>query len=635
MCGLAGIIQKNSDVRAGEIRSMLEVIKYRGPDQSGIHTHKNVGIGSVRLSIVGLGNGKMPISNKSMDKWIVYNGETYNYKYLKEDLVRAGSQFFTDSDTEVVLRLYEQIGTSCFEKLNGMFAVCILDETNDRLILARDQMGQKPIYYANTGDRFLFSSEIKSILEVEPELRNVSKLGLTSYLTLGYTTSDITMFDGIHRLKPGHFLIYDLKKNTINVEKFWSVPFSQEENISYEECKRELRERFIQAVDSRMIADVPISIFLSGGIDSTAVGAVVSKILGHKLNSYSFGYSEKFGGTADRFNVDAHYSELSAKAFGFKHQYLSIDRPDLPQLLEKIVWHQDEPNYVPSLVPIYLLSEKIGQNFKVALSGDGADELFGGYEMYRIENYLSKLNIIPSELRKRVLKSTRLFFPEEHSVSKISKRVSQVDFIDRYLSWRSIVDSELMPKLTEGIGASDQELFRDILRSDFGFSGSAKNFGQLIAKADIKWWVSDHQTLCSDKMSMASSLEVRSPFLDHRLVEFSQKIPFKYKIKSGQTKWIFKDTFSDILPTEVINRKKSGILAPSSTWIREQLYPLFNNLLSKESIERAGLLNYEIVRKIFDDHVNKRKYSMIEVWSLANLQLWHEIFIQQRRHPQK
>lgn len=635
MCGVAGFIKPpQSKTSHEEIQSMLDYIRYRGPDDSGTIVEGNVGLGSVRLSIVGLASGRMPIKTEDGEFWIVYNGETYNFKKHRTDLQSKGHKFYTESDTEVVLHLYQEHGTDCFRLLNGMFAAAIWDKKKNQLILGRDQLGQKPLYYAQTANGFLFSSEIKAILRQAPELRKVSQEGLMSYMTLGYTLGRLTLFEQVKELEPGHFLVYDIHTGSIKIEKFWNLVYEPNYDLDYDQTKKLLREKLIRSVESRMMSEVPVSIFLSGGIDSTVVGGIVSKELGLKLKSFALGYSEEAGGTAIRFNNDVIHAEIVAEKLGFKHHEYKVTLGDkLPQILEQVIWQQDEPCYAPTLVPLFLLSKLVAKEFKVALTGDGGDELFCGYEMYNLEKKYSGFNRIPSFLRAPafgVLGNSNFF---REGISNQFYRLSTNNSLDRYLTWKEIFRRDQFSELMSQFNSRSYKDFMDYMRGLSFFEKAGKDYTPHLAYNDIIFWISSHATNCFDRMSMASSLEVRSSYLNHELVEFSQTIPYQYKLRNQVTKSILKDAFADLIPNEILTRQKGSMLSPSSHWIRSHLNGLFNELFSREAIERAGLLNYETTRKLFDDHVSKKKYAMVPVWTLATLQLWHEMHIQERRKP--
>jgi len=630
MCGLVGFVKNQGQlVLENEIQSMLDLIRYRGPDDTGMIIDKNIGLGSVRLSIVGLSTGRMPIKTSDDNYWIVYNGEVYNHKQHRKQLEEKGHNFLTESDTEVVLHLYKEFGVDSFKMLNGMFGICIWDKVKKRIVLARDQLGQKPVYYAQTKKGFLFASEIKSILQQAPELRKTSQEGLMSFMTLGYTLGSLTMFEGVNKLGPGEFLIYDIDSGSIKIEKYWQLEYKPNNDLSYLDAKQALREKLIKSVESRMMSEVPVSIFLSGGIDSTVIGGIVSQELGLKLKSYALGYTEEAGGGDIRFNNDVIHAEIVAKKFGFDHhEYKVRFDGQLPHIVEKIAWHFDEPCYAPTLVPLYLLSKVVAKETKVSLTGDGGDELFCGYEMYNIEKRFSPLNLIPECFRSPMFKSISNLNFKREGIKNQFYRSSTNNSLDRYLSWREIFRKTSIQDVISKYNHSSHSDFLSYMKDISLYEKNARDYTPYLAFNDILFWISSYATKCFDHMSMASSLEVRSSYLDHELVQFSQTIPYKYKLQNNVTKSILKDAFADCLPPEILTREKGSMLSPSSGWIRRQLNPLFNELFSREAIERAGLLDYEATRKLFDDHISKKKYAMIQVWSLAQLQLWHEIHIQ-------
>ena len=626
MCGIVGMILPPTQlIDEATLGNMREKITHREPDEWGHYVNENIGLASVRLSIIDLANGRMPIYYDDQTKVIIYNGEIYNHDEIREELKKNGYQFKTRTDTEVVLKAYEEYGEECAGKFNGMFAFAIWDTIKKELFMARDQLGQKPFYFSYYQGKFIFASEIKSILKYQNFPRVVSKTGLYSYLQLGYVLPPYSMFEHVRKLPPGYSMKYQNGK--YKMKQYWSIEYHPCHDLSLSQTTDLLREKTIKAVESRMISDVDISMFLSGGIDSTVIAGIVTKVLGRKIDSFTFGFTEKTGGDDLKFNNDIRHGAIVAKILGTNHNEHLIDLgpEELKQLISDIHLFMDEPCYAPALVPLYCLSRFIGESHKVSLTGDGGDELFAGYEMYEIENRISVYNYIPHTIRTALQQkfSASKFCPKKLKI--LINRGASNSESERYLSWKHIFDSEQFKEVTNQ--NEKDERFQKEFESYFS-ERSHKNYTAALTNADIKIWLSSHAQNSFDKMSMASSLETRSGFLDHELVEFSQRIPIQYKLKGNVTKWILKEAFKDVIPENVIKRQTGSMLSPSSTWLRNHLKPMVNDLLSLDNMKTAGLVNPEISRSIIDGHINKEVYAMIPTWSLFSLHLWHRLFIE-------
>lgn len=623
MCGIAGFIGETSSLDADSvIKRMLDFIDHRGPDNKDFFKDSSAVLGSTRLSIIDLEHANMPITSPCGNYVIVYNGEIYNFPEIKEELKKKGHQFSRHSDTETVLHAYMEYGETCAKLFNGMFAIAIWDKSEKSLFIARDQIGQKPYYYSQQNGYFIFSSELKPILTFPNVKREVSSLGLNSYLNMGYTLPDTTMYEGIHKLPAGHYAVY--KNGKLRIEKYWELTYQPDYNLSYDQMVQKVREKVIKAVESRMLSDVPISSFLSGGVDSTVVTGIVTEIFNQKIDTFTIGFSEKSGANHPKFNNDAKHARIVSDIFKTKHHEVnvSLGTEELTDLLDKIIWTMEEPCYAPTLVPLYCISESVAKNFKVSLTGDGGDELFAGYDMYRIENQISKLNYIPSSLSSALYKTLRGMKEQPTRYSNLFKRLKERKVSERYMTWKNIFpDGFISPQ-----DVSKKE-FNNLFEPFFK-RNSSRNFSADMCLADIILWISVHTTNCFDRMSMANSLELRSSFLDHELVEFSQQIPIDYKLRGTTTKAILKEAFKDIIPENVLTRQTGSMLSPSSFWLKNHLRPMINEVLSKEEIAKAGLVDPEWANQIVQGHLNKVQYAMIPTWSLLSLHLWHRKFIQ-------
>ncbi|MDC0255914.1 asparagine synthase (glutamine-hydrolyzing) [Bacteriovoracales bacterium] len=619
MCGIFGYLDKNKNkISENILFKMQNAINHRGPDQNGITIRDNIGIGSVRLSIIDLAKGKMPISSLCGRFSIVHNGEIYNHLSLRKELKNESLFFQTDSDSETVLKVYEEKRDESFKKLNGMFAFSIIDRKTNELTLCRDQLGQKPLYYYEDSNLFIFSSEIKAILQHPSVKRQVCPEGLDFYLTLGYCPSPHTMFKGIKKLPPGHYL--KVKNNKVSIHQYWKLEsYKNKNDFSAEEEIKKLREKLIHSVESRLMSDVDMCIFLSGGVDSTVIAGIVTKILGKKLNTYSLGFSSKSGGGAKKFNNDVLHAGKVAQFLQTNHNEIFVEyNNELPDILTKVISQMDEPCYAPTLIPLYAISKEVSKHYKVALTGDGGDELFGGYQMYYLEKLISPYNHLPKVL-KNVVNSVSGFKFAPKKLKSLSLRGNIESSVERYLTWKGIFSGHNINIFSPKTAISN-------LKENYE-SGALKEYSEDFMSKDISLWISDHTTNCFDKMSMLNSLETRSSYLDHDLVQYSQKIPLKYKIKNKSTKWILKEAFKDIIPQNVLTRQTGSMLSPSSQWLRTSLRPLVDKYLSEAYIKKAGLVNPELCIPLIKNHLNASSYAMVEVWSLLTLHMWYDIFI--------
>ena len=516
---------------------------------------------------------------------------------------------------------------------NGMFAFALYDIKKKILLLARDQLGQKPLYYTKHKDSFLFASEIKSLLRY-PELpRVIEQKALNAYLSLGYVPPPSTMFEGIYKVEPASFLIY--KNGQLSTNTYWENKHPDEMlDGDSDVLVAEVRERFINSVESRMMSDVPLGTLLSGGIDSTIVTGVLANILNKKIDTFTIGFNEPSFNEeqSKKFNVDQYHARIAAKEFNTNHyEYEVSDNDDLVSLWKKTIYHLDEPCYAPQLLPVFLLTQFARKNITVALSGDGGDELFGGYDMFKYDKLVSHYRVLPETVRTAIWSFVSQFDNVPKKIIALLKRANINNPVERYLSWQSVFDSQQVSGLRK-----DQLPAKTIIEELFALLNCyfppdlPKDFLPYFLLAELNLWIRNHSCNVYDKISMASSLELRAPLLDHELVEFASKIPNNYKLKGATNKWILKQAFNDILPKKCIKRPPWGMLSPSSYWLKNRLKPFVQDVLSEKRVLNAGILDPQIVNDWLSGHLSKRRYSMIQVWSLVSLQLWHEMYIQER-----
>ncbi len=600
MCGICGILEFNSKkaVEENALRAMNQTLVHRGPDDWGIYLKENVGLGNRRLSIIDLATGHQPIHNEDRSLWIVSNGEIYNFQKLREELEKRGHQFYTRSDTETVLHLYEEEEEECLKKLDGMFALAIWDEKKKYLFLARDPLGKKPLCWAIFGNKFIFASEIKGILAYPGFKKELDSKSLAKYLLYGFIPAPATIFKGIRKLLPGHFMVVG-KNSKIKEEKYWELDYSSKiEDLSREEIKKKVVVLLQEAIKKRLISDVPLGVFLSGGVDSSIVVALMTKIISpSQIQAFSIGFKEK------GFD-ESPYAKLVAKHLGIDHHLKIFSQEEISEQVLKIVQFLDEPMADPSLLPTLLLSSFTQKGVKVALSGDGGDENFAGYPKYLAHWFLKKTSIhrLPLYLLANLFSGK----------IKTFLRYSSYPLHLRNQLWISPFSLQEVENLT----GKKMELFEDIRRYHKAFNG--KDALDEAFFLDIKLTLSDLYLVKTDRASMATSLEVRCPFLDRKLVEFCAQIPARLKLKGFKTKSLLKEIAGEFLPREVVFRPKMGLGIPLARWLQKELKPLVSESLSLQKIKKEGILNPEKVERTLN------RNNPHQIWTLLVFEQWLE-----------
>lgn len=594
MCGICGIINLDQNlVLEKELRCMNGTLIHRGPDGEGYFILKNVGLASRRLSVIDLKSGSQPIHNEDKGLWIVFNGEIYNYRQLKKELVQKGHRFYTESDTEVIIHLYEEEGEACLNKLDGMFALAIWDEKKKELLLARDPMGKKPLYWALFGSKFVFASEPKAILALPGFKRIIDRDSLSKYFFYGYVPSPNTIFKGIKKLSSGNFMY--VRKNIAGEEKkYWEIDYSGKfDELGPGEMKNKVKSLLKKSVEKRLVADVPVGVFLSGGIDSSLVAAFIPS---KKVEAFTIGFE-------DSFFDESVYAKMVADHLGIRQNIKIFSNREVFGILPKALELMDEPMADPSVLPTYLLAAFTAQKVKVALSGDGGDESFAGYPKYLAHFFLHRTGFEK--------------LPFWHAIASQKGRVGKLlanSSFPLYLRnqfWISSLSAGEIRKMT-GVNLRLDELEkyhtifngRDALDETFFL--------------DQKMTLSDQNLVKVDRASMANGLEIRCPFLDKALVEFSAKIPYKSKIGRFKTKSLLREIAKDLLPKEIINLPKKGFGVPLKEWLGNELKPLINENLSLKKIKEEGILNPEVVGRIL-----KRK-NQDAIWKLLVFEIWRE-----------
>jgi asparagine synthase (glutamine-hydrolysing) len=622
MCAICGIVNFNATdfVDRAVIERMTDSLAHRGPNDHGYFVEGRVGLGHRRLSIIDLSGGGQPIFNEDGSAAIIFNGEIYNYQDLAAELVAAGHIFKTRSDTETILHAYEEYGTDCVDHLRGMFGFAIWDRRKRRLLLARDRLGVKPIYYYRN-DRFLaFASEIKALLEIPSVPREVDPEALDLYLSLRYVPGPRTMFKNIFRLQPGHVLVAD--ERGVRTRKFWDIGYAEPEPQPPEHFLEKFKDLLEESVRLRLIAEVPLGVFLSGGLDSSTILAMMSKLAGgDRVKTFSVGY-ETTGAKEDDAN-EFEYARLATNTFAAEHHEYRLDAKEFEQFIPDLVWRLDEPLADPSSIPLYFISKLAREHITVVLSGEGADEILAGYGIYRRMLTLDHIyrhtpagrlapwvaRLTPSErLRHYVRMSGQ---PLEASYRGVSRGFGAE-------GKRQLIGEHRMQQSEQQLG----EVFG-------GYFESVKKTSPLnrMLYVDAKVWLPDDLLIKADKMTMANALELRVPFLDHKLVEFAATLPDSAKL-NGTGKSLLRKAMRGVLPDAIIDRPKKGFPIPISPWLRQPLRQFTrDNLLARDSA-CSSYLDRGTVDRIVGEHEQGRQDRSQELWTLLVFEFWHRQFIQ-------
>lgn len=607
---------------------MCNSLLHRGPDEDGYFTAPGVGLAMRRLSIIDLKTGRQPITNETRDVWVVFNGEIYNYETLRESLISRGHKFATNSDTETIVHLYEEYGVDFVHHLRGMFGIALWDSSRRRLILARDRIGEKPLYYSWDGKRLLFGSEIKAILQ-DKHQRRVNPQAVCDFLTASYVAGAQTFYDDISKLPPGHLLV--LENGTINVRQYWKHDSQETLSMGFTEACEEVENRLSEAVRLCLKSDVEVGAFLSGGIDSSVIVALMREHAA-KVQTFSVGYAGKASG----FN-ELNYAKRVAQHLGTQHHELILDASSSMELLPRIIWHYDEPHGEPTSVLVYLLCEFVQKRVKVALGGTGGDELFYGYPRHVGIHYLEYYRRLPRFLREQVIERLLQKWPESTRGSRFAKRarrfISGADLPPgrAYQTWVSLFQEEVRAGLpSEAIRAAAPNPAGDWFLKEHlsGIGDNTEDLYKHVTTLDIEGYLAEYQLAYMDRMSMAHSLEVRSPLCDYALTEFVTSLPRRYRLKGSRTKHILKEVAAKWIPRDIIDRKKVGFDSPIGQWFKDELRPFLQSFLSREQVRQSGILNPEKVQEIIGDHLSGRRDYSLQLWSLVALEAWYRMYIE-------
>ena len=622
MCGIAGIVaQRDQPVLAEELHAMCAALVSRGPDDEGAFVGHRAGLAMRRLSIIDLETGHQPVSNEDGSIWVVLNGEIYNYRQLRNELERRGHQFVTSTDTEVIVHLYEERGDDCVHALRGMFAFAIWDERRQRLMLARDRIGIKPLYYGTVAGRFIFASELKAVLQLPEVERRLNWQAVAHLLAYATTPSNESIVEGIRKLEPGHRLWLEPDKEPV-VERYWALRFLPDPQRSEEDTIEELRAKFRESVRYHLVSDVPVGAFLSGGIDSSAVVASMAMMATGRIKTFSIGFREQ------EFN-ELPYARLVAKRFGTDHHELVLE-PDILDLLDHFAWDLDEPFGDASAIPTYMVSRLASQQVKVVLSGDGGDELFGGYDSYVTEGRDRWARFLPATIRT-LLAGVSGLLPEDARGKQFLEYLSKPDG-ERYLFANTLFRSGHQRELLTGeareqVAAAQPE--RPRLDRFLGWKG---HWLSALQDHDFRYYLPLDILTKVDRMSMAHSLEARVPLLDHSFVEFAATIPADWKWHQGRTKHIFIKSLRGLLPDEILDRSKKGFGVPLNRWFRGPLRPLVRELLLSDSCRKRGIFNEAYLNRLITRQEQGRSLDF-HMWTLMSFELWCRTFLDRKHTP--
>jgi asparagine synthase (glutamine-hydrolysing) len=634
MCGICGKLEFDPEATVAPrlLKHMADAIVHRGPDDEGYYVKGQIGLGFRRLSIIDLSGGHQPLANEDDSIWIVFNGEIYNYQELRALLLNKGHVFKTQSDTEVIVHLYEEYGRDCVQKLRGMFAFAIWDSVKRTLFLARDRVGIKPLYYYLDENFLSFGSEMKALL-VDPAVRrDIDPAMIDRFLTYYYVPGSATLLRNFNKLEPGHWLV--VRDGKVQIKGYWDIDFQPaDDHKSAEDLEQQVLTLLDDTVQLHMISDVPVGFLLSGGVDSTAMLSLASKKTDKPISSYTIGFSHP--GVVD----ERPFARLAAERFGSKHYELSISAREFASFLPEYVWHMEEPVCEPASVALYYVSKLARQYVKVLISGEGGDEAFGGYHNYRNMIWLEKIKTALGPLRSIVGQGMQLFgdISDSRALKKYAPLMN-ASLDQHYLSRNSspfqyfnttpsaIYTAEMSRRVDK---FQSSEVTRSLLSMTWGYGPLEK-----MLYVDTKTWLPDDLLIKADRMTMANSIELRVPFLDHKVLEFAARLPGNQKVRGWQMKYLLKKALAKHVPKEILHRRKVGFANPSVSWLAHDLKDVVGDiLLDSKSISR-GYFRREAVEALIERNSRSTRHTA-EIFSLVVLELWHRAFIDRQDTPSK
>ncbi len=625
MCGICGVLSiLNNTISLDEIvRQMNSALIHRGPDDEGYFFDENIAFGHRRLSIIDLSTGHQPISNEDESIWIVFNGEIYNFQTLRKQLEDAGHRFSTNTDTEVIVHCYEQYGEECVKYFRGMFAFAIWDKRHKKLMLARDRVGKKPLFYAEVDGKFLFASELQAFFKLPWIPREVDHQAIDLYLSYGYIPAPFTAFKGIKKLPIASYLV--LQDGKIKVERYWNLEYLPKLTISEEDACEHTMELLKEAVKLRMISDVPLGAFLSGGVDSSAIVALMSQLSDKPVETFSIGFEESAYNELD-------YARMVAQKFNTNHHEFMV-HPRALDILPKLVRHYGEPYADSSAIPTFYVSSETSKYVKIALNGDGGDENFAGYERYFAHRMAQIYQKIPTTIRKIIERGVFLLPGTASTRSNVSNLKRFCAFANmpiekRYIAWMRFVNIDIKPGFySPEFVANINILESERMVEQLFCQTQGLDIIDSAMSVDVNFCLPYDLMVKVDITSMINSLEARSPFLDHHLMEFSAKLPSSYKLHGRIHKYILKKALKGILPDEILTRRKRGFSIPIDSWFRGELKSLlYDTVFSSRALQR-GYFNTNKLHQIAQEHDTGQKTHGSLLWALLMLEMWHKEFI--------
>jgi asparagine synthase (glutamine-hydrolysing) len=629
MCGICGIVglPEAAPIEAQTLQRMNQTLTPRGPDDQGTYVCGPVGLGACRLSIIDVPGGRQPLSNETGTVWIAFNGEIYNFRELRRFLEQKGHAFATRTDTEVIVHLYEELGVECVQQLNGIFAFAIWDTAQQRLLLARDRMGVKPLYFTYVGDQLVFGSELKAILQHPRVRRDLDLVALNEYLSYEYVPSPRTILRGISRLEPGHVLLWD--RHGERRMRYWNVSLARSEDrppVKWRDHADALKQILSRSVARELVSDVPIGVLLSGGLDSSTIAALAVQHYPDRLQTFSISFDE-------RSFDESKYARLVAERLGTQHRELTLTSGVAADLVPRIPDFLDEPFGDSSLIPTYLLSKFAREHVKVVLGGDGSDELFAGYPTltaHRLIEYYERF--VPWHLRTYLVPSLLRIAPVSFDNISFDFKMRRflagrgVPLEDRHHRWiGSFTDEEKTDLLSDWVKPAVRDTYAEAYRH--GRECDARLMLNRVLYDDLKMYLEGDILFKVDRASMATSLEVRVPFLNAEVVNFAMRLPVEMKLRRFTGKYLLKRAMQGDLPAEVLSRSKKGFNMPVAHWLADELRDLTTDYLSPERLKRQGLFNPEAVERLIEGHLARKVDNRKQLWTLLVFQLWAERYL--------
>lgn len=620
MCGICGLAYKDTTKRIDHslLQRMTDAIEHRGPDSEGFFIHNNIGLGHRRLMIIDLNDGHQPMFNEDNSIVVVYNGEIYNFKEIKNDLINKGHIFKTNCDTEIIVHAYEEYGLDCPNHFRGMFGFAIYDKNKDEIFIVRDRLGIKPIYYYHDNDIFIFGSEIKSITKALSSRLPVNYKAIDFYISLGYVPGDITLFNGINKLPPGHSLT--IKNNNLEINEYWDLCAYSPINISFDDAQEQLLNLLKESIDIRLMADVPLGAFLSGGLDSSSVVALMSEIIDQPVKTFSVGYRD------DPASSELEYARIVSKHFNTDHHEFILESEDFFESINLLLHFTEEPIVESAAIALYQLSRLAREHVTVILSGEGGDEILAGYPLYQLMRKVDTIHNFYKFVPTPIQKNLSALFANSEKKSKYFDWFS-LPLNNRYWTISNDVTSSIKANMysndfQHNVGDTVSHYFTNL----FNHIEDGTNLRRM-SYVDIKSWLPDDLLVKADKMTMATSLELRVPMLDHKLVEFCLSLPDEYRLNSNNGKYLLKKSMEQYLPKEIIYRKKMGFPVPIAHWFRTSLYDKLRDILLDNRCLSRGYFRPEYYNEILSIHRSGKQDLSRRIFSLLVLELWHQMYI--------